>query len=535
METVATNKKRFPAKKLIPYALLFAVIILPTVLAVIYASYVGDGTVNSANINSVILSDTNGDPLFSEEKSRNSSHDSLIGIFNSIYENMSPTAKNIDTDTMASIVAEITEKSHKTTLNCYFSLPDGTGYAIDDNGTVYSISNKDALKFLTSPYAESIYEASTPPSMLTADGDTVLPSNIRWKYRNIDGELLAAERHRQTSDSDTYSVAESISLSFSTPPDKLTASVFNEGQEMFSGNLSQLAYLTLDNVSKVRVTCTAIWNERSDRDFSGKLTYDFTVTVHTRAEFSIDRSTLSAGEFALLKVDHVSNPSRISFHSEDTEFSPTFHFIDTTAYAVIPYTALGELPNISFTVSYGVSKKDFVLESQIDDTDLNNSLTRFLSSNGVNITIKSTASSKMFFSALGSLPSSDLFQNTMGFSDSTGGATVSYYSEYASTNGHGASCTAIISGKVVATGANDLLGSYAVVDVGFGLRVWYCKLSVVDVSVGEYVTVGDVIGKCGTLSKEASCGFRLMMSYGNTLLCPEFIIQRNLSEAEFKA
>ena len=533
METGNAIKKRFPIKNLIRYALLFAIIILPTALAVIYASYVGDGTVNSANINSVILSDVNGDPLFSEEKSRNSSHDSLIGIFNSIYENMTPASKEVPMDTMKPIVAEITAKSHKTTLTCYFSLTDGTGYAVEANGSTYSITHKDSLKFLSSPYAESLYENAIPPSLLTADGDTVLPASISWKYRNVDGELLTAERNRQTSTTDTYSVAESISLSFSTQPDKLTASVFNEGQQIFSGNLNQLSYLTLDNVSKVRVTCTATWDERADRDYSGRLTYDFVVTVHTLAAFSLDRSTLGIGEFALLKVDHVSNPSRISFFSENTEYVPLFHFVGDTAYAVIPYTALEDLTSISFTVSYGASKKDFTIEAELGATDFNNSITQYLTSNKINITIKSTVSSMPFFSAHGALPDGELFQRTTVFGDSASGASSAYYSEYASINGYGTSCTAITGGKVVYTGSNELLGSYAVIDVGLGLRVWYCRLSVVDVSVGEYVTSGEVIGKCGYLSKDTGNGFRLMLTYGDTVLCPESVIQRAFSDNQY--
>ena len=532
METGTTNEKRFSVKKLIFYAFLFAVIILPTVLAVIYASYVGDGTVNSANIDSVILSDVNGDPLFSEEKSRNSSHDSLIGIFNSIYENMSPTSKSFEDDTLVSIMAEITAKSHKTDLTCYFSLTDGSGYAVDGNGSAYTISHKDSLKFLSSQYAEPLYENAVPPSLITADGDTVLPANINWKYRNIDGELLTAYRDRPTSSSDTYSVAESISLSFSTPPDKLTASVFNNGQQIFSGNLNQLSYLTLDNVSKVRVTCTATWDERSDREFSGKLYYDFVVTVHTLAAFSLDRSTLGVGEFALLKVDHVSNPSRISFNSDTTEYSPSFHFVGDTAYAVIPYTAMGELTSISFTVSYGASKKEFQIESDSGVTAFNDSLVQFLASYKVNVAMSSAYSSKMFFSSEGALPQSKLFKQTCAFGDETDGTASAYYSEYVSLDGYGASCYAMTGGKVVAVGTNELLGNYAVIDAGFGVRIWYCKLSVVDVTKGEFVAYGDVIGKCGSLSKDTDCGFRLMMSHGDALLCPEFIIERIPADSE---
>ena len=521
-------KKNIAVTKQLAISLLvLAGIIFPTVIAVIYASHVGDGTVNAADIEHVILLDNNQNALFSEEKTRTSSHDSLIGIFNSIYENMTPSNANVSEDTLNPIFAEIHTKQQKLVLLCYFSFSAGCSYAMDASGTIYSIATKDAEKFLSSQYAETLYASAVPPVLTTADGDTIIPASVMWKYRNFEGDFLPVTLFKSTSMAETYGVAESISLSFSIPPDKCTAEVFNNGERIFSGNLNDLSYLTLDNISSVRVLCTGIWDERADRSFNGKISYDFQVTVHTRAEFFIDRTTLKAGEFALLKATNVSNATRLSFFSDQTDFSPTFMFNGNTAYAIIPYTVLENTDELHFTVSYGVSTKDFTISSFEDLSEFNSLLTSSTSSFDTGLNIKTAFSDRLFFISGGVLPNQDIFEKTNSFGISNG-TSLSYYSEYSSNAEYGASCTAVMGGKVILVGSSEQLGEYAVIDVGLGVRIWYYKLSVVDVVVGEYVTTGDVIGKCGTVSVNGTDGFRLMALYDGAFLSPEFIVERSL-------
>ena len=518
-------KERISVKRLIIYALLLLAVIFPTVLALIYASYVGDGIAIASDIHSVVLKDAEGNELFSEERTYNSSHDSLVGIFNSLYANMTPMDGNV-TDNTRPLIVDISSKMQKTTLTCYFTFTEGASFAVDKSGAFYSIAAKDSEKFLASPYAESLYSEAIPPSLMTADGDTVTPASVMWKYRTTDGELLPSSQTKHLSIADTYGVAESISLSFSTPPDRCTAEVFHDGKNIFTGDLHSLSYLTLDNISSVRVICNGVWEERSDRAFCGSISYDFQVSVHTRAEFLLDRTTLRQGEFALLKATHISNPSRLSFHAENSRFSPVFNFIGDTAYAVIPYTAMGDSDKLSFTVYYGVSTQSFILTSQAGGATFNEGLKKSLLAKGDDISVDLPRSERMFFITDGALPNSDSFENRLSFGDNSNTASAIYYSEYVCSSGYGLSCEAIMSGRVAEVGSSEELGNYVIVDVGFGIRVWYCRLSVTDVFAGEYVATGDVIGKSGSLTDGKESGFRLMMSYGDVFLDPDFIVER---------
>ena len=71
---------------------------------------------------------------------------------------------------------------------------------------------------------------------------------------------------------------------------------------------------------------------------------------------------------------------------------------------------------------------------------------------------------------------------------------------------------------MVYTGNCDYLGSFVVIEHGLGLRTWYCNLSNINVTVGDYVSRGEQIGRCGTHYTSCYDGFLVLCSYDGVFI-----------------
>ena len=139
-------------------------------------------------IQTVIVFDEDGNELCRENAdARENGDTSLVSIFNTINDNMTKTDKISDNVvTEAPLTVKLISSINTKTLVCYFSFTEGASYCIDENGVYYKISAEDSERFLSSVFAESLYEESVIPSLSTADGDAIIPSDVSWYYLNTD-------------------------------------------------------------------------------------------------------------------------------------------------------------------------------------------------------------------------------------------------------------------------------------------------------------------------------------------------------------
>lgn len=520
--------KKAIAKKLAVGAIATLAILLPTLLAVASARYTDKSSADKSF--TVILSDAEGNELFREDETSDYFGEaSLIGIFKAIQSNMVKTDKPpSSTVTKAPLTAKLITSSSVTELTCYFSFTQGGSYCTDTNGQYYRIQAEDSERFLCSEFAESLYSAAVPPTLTTGDGDTVIPQSVAWSYKNVSSVYLGALLPRTVADTLTYNSIGNIALAFSTAPDDCTVSIYQDEEEIFEGDVDGLPSLILESSKLLTITVDAVWEQTAQKDFYGRLSYRFCTMVYNRAEFSISSDTLAQDGFIILSADQIADRSKLSFSDTEAGLDAVFTFIGKRAYAVIPYPSGVSGDVYTFSVAYGVSAQTFSVRL-IRNGAVSDRPSPSETASALELPLSNASGSDgngFILSGALSIPS-DGFSVGASFGDAIqykGQSYTAFFNEYVRAGVGDASVTSMLAGQVCFTGENEHLGRYVIVDVGLGLRLWYCGLSTSDLSAGDIIAVGEHIGNTGTLLSEAN-GYFVMLTYYDTLLDASSIIK----------
>ena len=125
-----------------------------------------------------------GTPALSDESS-------LVSIFSQLEHLKDPVSSLTLTDLPETYVRAVLQQgSNLQEYTCYFSISDSAGICLDQSGNAFTIDYDLNRRFISTAYGEIFFPAATPPTLLTIDGDTVLPSEAVWNYR-IQKEAIA--------------------------------------------------------------------------------------------------------------------------------------------------------------------------------------------------------------------------------------------------------------------------------------------------------------------------------------------------------
>ncbi len=524
-------------KTVLFYILIAAVILFPTILAVINAAYVNSGTLAIASrATEVVMYGTDGNELYREHASESLSGDtSLISVFNTIYNGLEE-ADSIPEDILSipAVRAEILIKDVKHTLICHFPMDGTAAYCTNEVGHTYKINMTDSERFLRSPFAESLYSNASVPSLVSADGTLILPFSVSWNYRNFSGNYLPTKLQTTGKAGSIYGIAGGLTFGFDTPPTVSSVRIFEQGTCIFDGNMDNLSSLVLKSDSIIDIKIHAEWVKSAAVTNYGVLEYDFSVAVHTRAQFSLNTDTLSDGEFAVFTAKNITDISKLSFAVNGQSITPKLLLDEDTAYAIIPYSTVADgSDKLELRVSYGVSSYDFTINinhntsmpwsSTLRDAAIDNGLIPEHLGNVNNI--------YPFLFTETVVPSSEQYKKSLSFGENivrNGKEDICFFTEYESLSYGGATVRSLGAGLVCKVGENSNIGKYVVVDMGLGLKLTYFGLSFVDTRVGAYLAIGDTVGKCGALSQDTDIeGFALMLSCGSAVLDAEKILAKN--------
>lgn len=508
------------------FILLLALIVLFTPTYIAIANYHATKE-NPQNVDATMLTIKDPDGRVTTATSENDTQN-LIPLFKSINAGGSSVAslpENISGT--AFLLATFVTGDEEISYKYYFSTDSSSCYYTDGSGNNFRISSSSAKAFLGTGLSIYLYRNATPPTMTVADNVEIKPAVLKWNYL-VTGNTFQEHVEENKDPVVLTDVGNVLAPSFDIEPSACTLKVYagNSTTPVWDGRYDQLSALNPARNTTYRFEVSAQWAQEAGSQYYGTASYSYSVFVSAPAVFKLSRSAIYQGEFAVISVLNVSDPSAITITCDHKlNYTPVF-YADTTdgnesAHALIPISYGLEKGTYVFTVSYGVSSENLSL--LVEDYRYGyKSGTSAVSKERVD-TLYTDSDIKEYNDLLKSICSSsenvkyfsDKFLNyeTAGVLTAKGAAIKAGFGRFITlknssgkTYEHsgidfavsaGVEIPAMNSGKVVFAGSCDILGNFVVIDHGFGLKTWYAHLSELSVSVGDIVTKAQSVGKSG--------------------------------------
>ncbi|MBQ3257474.1 MAG: M23 family metallopeptidase [Oscillospiraceae bacterium] len=514
---------------------------IPTVVA--FASYhqVQNAPVDQKTAVSITLEDINQKKYVLTKAEHGEEAEALINFFLSMKEKSQPIVALPDSLMGEKCyVVSIANNVRAESYEFYFSQDPTTNYFSASDGTTYKINEEDAKQFITSVYAESLYDDSTMPTLLLSHEYNVTPDRAVWQYKNYTGEYVDRDVTQiVSSEVELYELEGGLDLSFSHDPDYCSVKISDSaGTLVYDDTLANLQAFRLTNTAEVKVDVVAKWYDDPGRSFCGELDFSFETLVTAPAEFYIGMPNVEAGKFTAVTALNVTRHEKIEFTS-NLPMSPKITFFDAgenRAVALIPISA--DCPSGTYTLSftYGGTVQD----TNINITNNGVKTSQYTVSSSVVSVYRTSAALEQFDNAARDIMSKSVetrhfsghfeqgvtgsYQLLRGFGRDiylNGSSTVTYRNngvDYMASPG--SDIVACNAGEVVYSGILDYSGNIVVIDHGWGLKTWYYNLGSVTVNVGDVVSRGQAIGTAGQTGFTGANGAHIAMSVGESFVSP---------------
>lgn len=524
--------------------LIFLIVVLacfiPSVAA--YANYqqIQNAPVDLSNATQISITDVNEKNYTLTKEAEGDEAHRLIQFFLSMKDNAQQIVALPDSlmGEKFFIVTISTSVGKSESYEFYFSADPTANYFKAHDGTTYKIAETDAAQFITSEYAESLYEQSAMPVLTLSNTYDVTPDTAVWQYKNYTGDYVDSDVSALVSSSlESYEIEGGLDLSFDTKPDNCTVTVTSaSGDVLFDDSLDMLSTFRLETTEDITIDVVATWYEDPARAFCGKLEYSFQSYVTAPAEFYLGMTTVESGKFTAITALNVTKPENIRFTSSmEPAIQPVFYPAgDNMAVALLPVSVDTPTGMYTLTFTYGGTTQDTVLtvehagektsaytvsETVIQTTRTQAALEQF---DTTAKELMAKGSPERYFS--GSFLEGVNGTIRRGFGRDiylNGSATVSYRNngvDYEAAAG--TEVVAANAGEVVYAGMLDYAGNMVVIEHGYGLKTWYYNLGATTVSVGDKVERGTVIGAAGQTGFTGQTGAHIAMSVGETFVSP---------------
>jgi len=386
-------------------------------------------------------------------------------------------------------------------------------YVRSHDGRYYVLRYSDAKKFLENHVAHHFYTNASLPTLSISGGDEILPLSGKWQYRSVNGSMLTRTDIAFADSPPKSPLSATSSLSFSVEPEHCTVRVYKDG-EIFGKYtaLNDIPYSIIDG-NNISFKIEAQWDHSS---YKGSASFEFSSVGGISPVYKLSDTSILSGEFFIITAENVNSPGKIEFSSiPEIDVDAVFFKDGDRAIALVPINKELAAPcEYTFTLKYGndiqtlvvhVGERDIYEKNyQIDldrsqqNTDQSAALLSFISS---------TSERTKYFggkfidyapsSSSGEAKLADVF---FGFGHKiipSDGSSPYRLDGVVYMFTEGTEIPVICSGMVVHTGTDPLLGNFAVVDHGFGLKTWYCNLSSVSANVGEVIEKGHSVGVSG--------------------------------------
>lgn len=524
-------------KKTLIIVLASLLILLPTIIALVLNIFPNELVKSPINISGTLF-DSNG-TSYSFDKDNNLV---LTSFFSDLENNSIKTDVSVnDIEYDEELRANVTKKKETKSISLYFSLERPNYFAYED-GVLWQISDEYADAFLNSQFAVNIYELLHSPKLITYSNYEVNPTLSKLKYTTENGSFINGKPQNTSGNTETYFASNTSRISFSIEPYICEIKAFVDNVLVFEGSLNELENAKINKTDTVYYVINAVWEQSETPDCFGEAQYDFYVEYAPIPTFTLDRTSLEAGEFVLVKAENIVDPTKIECSFEGgLKTDPQFFQNGSYYYALIPIDM--DLKTGDYKLTLSCAERTKVATLRVTERNRSASATEY--------ELEAPHNQQMLDDMMGLISSVGLNSSEKFYADK---AFINYETDYNDSftlklgfgrvrsfeNGPdfdmiGIEFSASIdvdipvinNGIVCASGEDDILGKYIVVDHGYGLKSWYCNISEALFSVGDSVKKGDIIAKTGNSAFYEYTGFYFITTVLDIPVSPYAIYEEN--------
>jgi len=521
--------------------LLLALILLPTALAIVAFVLISDGFTFGAekSLYEVKIYDTEG--LLIDEESAyidEAEEGSIVALLAPITTGFTGTTElPEDLDTTNHFRAEITYEGYTDEYLFFLSSTDDVGYCTVTMKKHYKLSTESVHNILSSKYAEIFYKTATPPTLYSSSGDIIVPESVSWRYKVASGEYFKSSSYELSNEISEYVMTGSLSLYFSSEPDICTITVSQNGNELYSGDYYSITELYINKNELIDIDVACEWSQTDESNYHGRINYSFKARISERPSFNVLGRSLDVNSFFVLKATNVEDISKLRVNC--TPYIP--HNIDfcgsgDSVVAIVPVTDDMIGSDYTVTLSYGAVSESFTVSvpirenknstiiSDVAKTAYDDAMTEDIEweiellkiiCEEMSMTEKLNSGEFLDYADLDALKISK-FNDYYFVDESTFYKTIG--AEFRFGENLGVGVPVLNNGKVIRTGYNARLGNFVIVSHGAGLATWYTHLSITDVTEGQYVAKGEIVGKTGNSGLSSEDNVMIVATVGDVFI-----------------
>lgn len=518
------------------FVFVFIVLII-VALAMTYKLYVNTFTVD--NLRTIdILSGENSQPtVFQMDKNE------IEHLFQSLssYESIE-TISEMDSSFVLTMINRwnLTKK-----LNVYFFEEGKVAVQEENDKHIYELT--DPLFFHSHPGFDQIYRNSFLPKLNLIVEGADYPVKItsgNWSYKRLNGNWVeqnteSTEEEPLYEDITITSSSTSFALDSTKQPDTvyLKIETADTSQVVFHGptNINALPLPEMDGT--FLYTTQLIWNEGSEL-YKGDLGTQFRITLNRPAEIRFSKTSVTQGDFIDIEMLYAESPDE--FTVEQNLF-PNFKWIKSgdAIKGFVPtnyYTAPGKYTFVfmdkslgtSSTVEVEVLPREYKVQSLIVDPNVSASTRNdaaYAEYNKYFVPARNVSNETRYFDTPFVFPTIGRLTTEFGEKRTVNGELTSYrHNGYDIGAPAGANVLATNTGKVILAMNMIMTGNTIIIDHGGGIFSAYEHLSELLVEEGQMVEQSELIAKVGSTGFSTGPHLHFMMSYYDINLEPGFFI-----------
>ncbi|MBO4366077.1 MAG: M23 family metallopeptidase [Clostridia bacterium] len=431
-----------------------------------------------------------------------------------------------------------------------------------EDGRFRLMNEADATSLIIRDEMVYLYADSLLPRLTISSGDdsySVQPDAYQWSFKKEDGKLYEDHATAAKQDSPTYNLLADFenSFAFSLEPSQYSLSVYRldgaaVGEEIPVNSFEELSF---EQDTLLGVNLQARWSQADNMNNFGEASYRFAVLYDVPAQVELigadetSTRTVHAGDWIVFRALYTNENESLQIRSNCTADNLDFYYdpAKQSSYAVVAigrenpegtyYVSVtsGETVTL-FNLKIQKAEETKILSLQLSDDDYQNYLTpeRLTELEERLTELRAQADPTPMFADTGSEYGMFVFGLPCA-----GNAVYPYGSDLLFSNSNkddpgwyqlngilyeaaeGTDVRSVQAGTVLFTGYMGAYGNAVIVSHGCGVCSYYFHLADINVTAGERVGLGKIIGSVGRtgFTNDSAC-LHFALSAGNTYFRP---------------